>query len=452
MHCVQVLHTGLSVESVTAMEPTVNMAEFQLPPARFVTKRTRQPSPPTPALPLRNRFEALTDSDFSDDEIADNPKRKYRFNTDNSAPSTSQQAAQNDATATLKVPPLYVFDTDFTALIKSLKSLGLNAGFKLNFDNLRIKPNDSENFIKIAKYLQANKLQYYSYSLACHRPKKVVVKYLPANTPEELILESLQDSNINISNAKVFNLRNKANEKTSAFVIQIRKEELTKLYAIKTICSVDVTLEPFRNRRGIPQCHNCQRYGHSSALCYLNPRCVKCGHAHKTETCKKEPATAPTCTNCHGPHPASYRGCAFYKSVKAAQDKRKSQSAAHPRRTAPAAAPAFIPAPPPKFNAWQQRQSQPLPQSAPIKPPPVWHQRQQSQPLPQSAPAPPPPQREPMTAPQGQTSTLAQLLHEFDIPKIMSLLQTNLPRLQTATTKSQRLIIILEICTEILLD
>ncbi|KAG8224575.1 hypothetical protein J437_LFUL003094, partial [Ladona fulva] len=61
-----------------------------------------------------------------------------------------------------------------------------------------------------------------------------------------------------------------------------------------------VKIEKFRPPSGPPQCHQCQLFGHTMKACQMNFRSI----------------AAPTCANCKGSHPANYRGCPAYKSIK----------------------------------------------------------------------------------------------------------------------------------------
>ncbi|KAF0704581.1 Reverse transcriptase domain-containing protein, partial [Aphis craccivora] len=72
--------------------------------------------------------------------------------------------------------------------------------------------------------------------------------------------------------------------------------------------------EPHK-RRDIPQCLNCQSYGHTRAYCSFPPRCVKCGEGHPTSVCEKTPDTPATCALCSGSHPANYKGCTVHKEL-----------------------------------------------------------------------------------------------------------------------------------------
>jgi len=86
-----------------------------------------------------------------------------------------------------------------------------------------------------------------------------------------------------------------------------------------TICNRECQLNDYISYRRSTQCHNCQGYGHRTALCRNPSHCAICAEAHETKdhpctipTCKKGPAcTHPPiyCTNCQTTHKASDPNC-----------------------------------------------------------------------------------------------------------------------------------------------
>lgn len=73
-----------------------------------------------------------------------------------------------------------------------------------------------------------------------------------------------------------------------------------------------VTVETRKKSTNMPQCHRCQRFGHTKNYCTLPPRCVKCAGNHSHTECNKLNKEKPKCVNCGGEHAASYRGCSHH--------------------------------------------------------------------------------------------------------------------------------------------
>ncbi|GBP88724.1 Nucleic-acid-binding protein from transposon X-element [Eumeta japonica] len=78
------------------------------------------------------------------------------------------------------------------------------------------------------------------------------------------------------------------------------------------VCALSGIRVEAPHKRGVPsQCHRCQRYGHASANCYVQPRYVKCLVPHWTSECSrsKDLGDKPACVNCGQEHTANYGGC-----------------------------------------------------------------------------------------------------------------------------------------------
>jgi hypothetical protein len=56
---------------------------------------------------------------------------------------------------------------------------------------------------------------------------------------------------------------------------------------IKEILSMRITIEALRRSKLIPQCKNCQAYGHTQKYCRKEARCVKCVGKHHMKECQK---------------------------------------------------------------------------------------------------------------------------------------------------------------------
>ncbi|KAJ8020459.1 hypothetical protein HOLleu_40055 [Holothuria leucospilota] len=70
-----------------------------------------------------------------------------------------------------------------------------------------------------------------------------------------------------------------------------------------------------------PQCHKCQRWGHTALNCRSKtPTCLRCAGKHTLNDCPT-PKDTPTCANCKKPHIASYKGCSTYKKATAPPSK-----------------------------------------------------------------------------------------------------------------------------------
>ena len=109
-----------------------------------------------------------------------------------------------------------------------------------------------------------------------------------------------------------------------------RTENVQKIYEITDIRGMRVEVTPYRKTGLLPQCKNCQSWGHTKSYCHKEPRCVKCAGKHTTESCNKSKDIPPKCYNCGENHPANYRGCVVAKELQALRNK-----AANPKKLLP---------------------------------------------------------------------------------------------------------------------
>lgn len=92
-------------------------------------------------------------------------------------------------------------------------------------------------------------------------------------------------------------------------------ENDTDIFSITSILHTKVKIEEPYKKRQIPQCQNCQTYGHTRSYCAYPPICVKCGENHLSSSCTKSPDLPAKCGLCQGAHPANYKGCTIYQTI-----------------------------------------------------------------------------------------------------------------------------------------
>lgn len=66
--------------------------------------------------------------------------------------------------------------------------------------------------------------------------------------------------------------------------------------------------KPHKKRRGPPQFHNCQSYGHTLNNCHHEPRCVKCGENYSFYECSKDHHSPAKCAVCTKDHTTNFKG------------------------------------------------------------------------------------------------------------------------------------------------
>ena len=57
-------------------------------------------------------------------------------------------------------------------------------------------------------------------------------------------------------------------------------------------------VEEFRSPVSVPQCWNCQNFGHSAKTCKSKTKCLICGESHYHKGCPNREKKQPKCANC----------------------------------------------------------------------------------------------------------------------------------------------------------
>ncbi|XP_060870450.1 uncharacterized protein LOC132944915 [Metopolophium dirhodum] len=89
---------------------------------------------------------------------------------------------------------------------------------------------------------------------------------------------------------QVINVQDKNRRGLPLFFVDLYRQNNNKdIFNITSLLDTKVIIEkPHQSRRGPPQCHNCQAYGHTDNYCQHESRCVKCGGDHRSVNCTKD--------------------------------------------------------------------------------------------------------------------------------------------------------------------
>lgn len=174
-----------------------------------------------------------------------------------------------------------------------------------------------ETYRKVQRFLTDKKIPYYTYQLKSARSIKAVMKGIDSRIDPEEILAELKK--INFCPRNVINIRNKKNENTSMFMIELEppSKKLNghhPIFDLKRFMHMVITMEAPKRNSAPKQCYNCQEYGHTKNMCKLQAICVICAQKHETKLCDKDKndATVKKCNNCGENHTANWKGCLVY--------------------------------------------------------------------------------------------------------------------------------------------
>lgn len=226
----------------------------------------------------------------------------------------------------VKPPPIMISGIkEYNLLHQTVRSLAKKEfSIKLlNNDVYKINASDSTDYRNITAKLSANKSTWYTYQDKQTRPINVMARNLHHSCPPTEIVDDLKQQGFKILNA-VNKLQWKTKKPLNLFMLSFdSSEDAKKIHGIRSILNCIVKIEPIRASPLIPQCKNCQAFGHTKNYCSKQVRCVKCGGRHTPETCQLKKTDQPKCCNCGENHPANYRGCAVAKELQKIRDQRK---------------------------------------------------------------------------------------------------------------------------------
>lgn len=273
------------------------------------------------AITINNMFSSLS--------VEENDTNNMDITNDNASQNNSDG---NEQPPTLphqpKIPEITIEHSEsFPELMEQIKSVcKTNVSAKLSGTFVRLAPNSQEQYEKIIAVLTQSKTEYFITSHRSTRPLKVVVRGLPINTSLERIEEALTNLGyivLRIAQMKKYDKEKDIRINMPLFQVHLARNELAKdIKQVKTLLFLDVTIENYKGKGQIAQCHNCQLFNHSSENCKFKARCLKCAEYHRTTDCPHgKRLETPKCAVCNGEgHTANYRLCPMRPKPKPRMD------------------------------------------------------------------------------------------------------------------------------------
>lgn len=252
--------------------------------------------------------------------IDNTTETNHNNNKTNDTTKVHTNSVQLFKTNAQKPPPLYVQKVEsISKLIKELNNLP-NCKYELKVlkDNeIRIQPAESTNYTSITKLLKEQRIEYYTFKPKDQRGFRVILRNMHHSTDKEEIKKELAAYGHDVTNIHNI-LQAETKKPLPLFSIEIKASANNKeIYSITKLMHCKIVFEPPHQKRTLPQCTNCQKYGHTKNFCNKSPVCVKCAGNHKTLDCpNKENNNNIKCALCGENHTANYKGCMVYKTLK----------------------------------------------------------------------------------------------------------------------------------------
>lgn len=216
-------------------------------------------------------------------------------------------------------PPIFIPGvTDIASMIKSISKVIDRHEFvirTLSNGETRLNTKTTEAYRALVKFLKSKNIEFHCYQLKTDRAYRVVIRNLHHTTPVNEITDAITKYGHKVR--QVIPIRKRiTKETTNLFYLDLEPELNNKdVYNIIYINNACVKIEPPYKTTDIPQCHRCQKFGHTKRYCNNRYYCVKCGQAHPSTECTKPRNTPACCANCNLDHPANFRGCNVYKNM-----------------------------------------------------------------------------------------------------------------------------------------
>lgn len=216
-------------------------------------------------------------------------------------------------------PPIFIPDvTDIAGMIKSITKVVDRDEFIIRTQSngvTRLNTKTIEAYRSLIKFLKSKNIEFHCYQLKTDRAYRVVIRNLHHSTPINEITAAITKYGHKVR--QVVPIRKRINKTpTNLFYLDLEPALNNKeVYDINYIENTCVKIEPPYKSTDIPQCHRCQKFGHTKRYCNNRYYCVKCGQAHPSTECTKPRDTPACCANCNLDHPANFLGCKVYKNL-----------------------------------------------------------------------------------------------------------------------------------------
>lgn len=253
------------------------------------------------------------------------PSKNTQSARQETSPKSNTNVREENKSVVKRVPPIVTYGLNHKEKAEELtKVLGHN-NFSMETVNNTcsvIRCNSLQTHKQILSELK-DKVDHHTFTPNEERNISIVMKNLSPTYDAADIKEALEGLKLEIMlhsvTPYVTDTSVRQKKKLRIWLIQLNPGSDAKaLLKTRGILNQIVKFEMKKQSR-IPQCKNCQKFGHTASNCNRRYRCVKCVGDHRPRECplnvlRNDSAVPlkPKCVNCGGDHAASFRGCKEY--------------------------------------------------------------------------------------------------------------------------------------------
>lgn len=302
---------------------------------------------------IDNQYDSLSDIGEDLPFIQHRPQIKSKRRKHSNEPARSVKV-----TTVKFLPPIRVYNTNIKVLSAALSNK-LCHFFEFKFANKNMvnlfttNLEDYKNAIKILNEIKESQpnSNYFSHTPSEEKPIYFMLRKISPTFDADDVSDAMKQIKFK-NDATKFIKASKFSTATSTshmFLIQFAPtSKVQDIVSITHLLHQHVQWNVF-TKKEMAQCYRCQRFGHVSSNCGMEPRCVKCLENHEIGKCLLLPAEKrtqpvsmnvdgneiiseidpqqntpqPACVNCHQlGHPANWRGCPTYRVLKQRREDR----------------------------------------------------------------------------------------------------------------------------------
>ncbi|GFU99387.1 nucleic-acid-binding protein from transposon X-element [Trichonephila clavipes] len=198
-----------------------------------------------------------------------------------------------------RIPPFFVSPKgDWRQLVALAKLIAPSFQSQMSGRFLKVTVGDELEYRNLSHWLEQSGVEFKSFMLKQDRPIKVVIRGLPSNTEPDDIKSEIEAEGFKV--AKISQMKNyRSKAPMPLFYLQIENgAEAHKIYDFTELFGTRIEVKPFERGNKVNQCWRCQGWFHSSEVCHLPPRCVKCAGPHSAKDCTLDFNEQMKCANC----------------------------------------------------------------------------------------------------------------------------------------------------------
>ncbi|GFX72049.1 nucleic-acid-binding protein from transposon X-element [Trichonephila clavipes] len=244
-------------------------------------------------------------------------------------------------TPQIRIPPIFVNPPDnWCTLISIARQLAPTLISKLTGKFLRITVQSNDEYRKLAQFLRHEGVEYKSFMLKPDRPIKLLILGLPTSTKVEEIRVEIEREGFQIHKiSRLQKFKTKA-PMPLIYLQLVNDAKADTIFQFTEMFGTQISFERYDNSRNKRpnQCWRCQVFFHSSEVCHLPIKCLKCAGPHEAKNCNRAFEDPLICANCGGEHAANWRQCPRFpktKNNKKAPQKGNKNKNQHPKGNNP---------------------------------------------------------------------------------------------------------------------